>query len=193
MILNPCIFYVSIIISLRQVIRTKIIYCFAWFGLPVDSYNVHFLCIPTRKYIIYATTLNNSLKSFPLRHLPIDIHCSHMCHRCIWWFSMSFCGYRPLHFSNKDFYLPVDNNSVEYQPELLRPYYSVGSESHKRCIGAVGWSVLLVSGSLGVWTPVATDISRINRLRELQCQTLGYRCECPWSSELTIIKIWPVA
>ena len=51
---------------------------------------------------------------------------------------MSFCGYRPLHFSNEDFDLRVDNNSDEYQPELLRPYYSVGSESHKRRIGAVG-------------------------------------------------------
>ena len=36
--------------------------------------------------------------------------------------------------------------------------------------------------------PASTNLIRKNRLRQLHCQTLGKRCDCLASSEMTIIK-----
>ena len=52
--------------------------------------------------------------------------------------------------------------------------------------GAVGKSVHLSSGRLGVGILAATDLSRKNRYWQLHCQSLGNRCECHGSSERTI-------
>ena len=46
---------------------------------------------------------------------------------------------------------------------------------------------------IGVWSPVATGPSRKNRSWQLHCQTLGNRCECHGSSEMTIINGRPVS
>ena len=58
---------------------------------------------------------------------------------------------------------------------------------------AVGQSIRLASGKLGVRIPAATDPSREKRQCQLPCKTLNNWCECHWSLELTIINGCPVS
>ena len=57
---------------------------------------------------------------------------------------------------------------------------------------AFGKSVRIACRRLGVRIPVATDLSRKNRQGQLHRQTLGIRCECQWSSYMTIKNGFPV-
>ena len=57
--------------------------------------------------------------------------------------------------------------------------------------GALGWSVRLASGRLGVRIPSATDLIRQNILWQVHCQTLSNKCVCHGSLEMIIINEWP--
>ena len=57
----------------------------------------------------------------------------------------------------------------------------------------MGYSVSLACERLGVRIPAATDISRKNRWRQLDCQTLGNRCECRGFYTITIINECPLS
>ena len=70
--------------------------------------------------------------------------------------------------------------NCKYYLHLHKNFFETGLLDY-RGDGAVGQSVGPASGRLGIRIQAATDLSR----KKLHCQTLGNRCECHGSSEMT--------
>ena len=78
--------------------------------------------------------------------------------------------------------------------EVTLKYYcsTVSYPFVNRSGDAMSKSVRPASGRLGVRIPVTRDLSRKDRQWQCHCQTLGIRCECHGSLEMTLYKQMPL-